>query len=75
MAEEFYLRVRTANNGPAINHSGSHESVDKALRAAEGAVLDRGEFVWIVDDAGNLMLPADQVRVRLNHPSPSLQNS
>jgi hypothetical protein len=64
MAEAFYLRARTAKDGPAINYAHPYKSVDEALREAE-KTLAAGEIVWIVDDAGNLVLPADQVRMRL----------
>jgi hypothetical protein len=35
-------------------------TVESALRAADAVLGNRAESVWIVDRAGNLILPADQ---------------
>ena len=44
----------------------SHRTVEAALRSA-AALLGKGaDSVWIVDRKGNLILPADQVRLRLS---------
>jgi len=73
MAEAFYLRGRTAKDGPAINFAHPYESVDEALREAEKTLAAVGDIVWIVDAAGNLVLPADQMRPRLQHRNASLR--
>jgi hypothetical protein len=45
------------------------KTIEEALDGA-GVLLGDGEpLAWIVDGDGNLVLPADQVRVRLNRPS------
>ena len=65
MAEAFYLRGRTAKDGRAVSDAHPYKSVDEALREAEKTLAAAGDIVWIVDEAGNLVLPADQVRMRL----------
>ncbi len=45
------------------------DSVDEALRGAHFMLGNGSESVWIVDNDGNLILPADQVRLRLSSPS------
>ena len=43
-----------------------YPTVESALRGAD-AILDKGaDSVWIVDREGTLILPADQVRLRLS---------
>ena len=39
---------------------------ESALHTADAILGNRAESVWIVDRDGNLILPADQVRVRLH---------
>ena len=47
-----------------------YPTVESTLRTAD-AILGKGaDSVWIVDREGNLILPADQVRLRLS-PRPS----
>jgi hypothetical protein len=75
LPEKFHLRGRAPNNGPAVCYSGSHRSVDEALNTAQNVISERGDTVWIVDEEGNLVLPHDQVRVRLNPRILSPQNS
>jgi hypothetical protein len=75
MAEAFYLRARTAKDGPAISYAHPYKSVDEALREAQKTVAAAGDIVWIVDEAGNLVLPADQVRQRLQHRNASLRRA
>ena len=66
MAETFYLRGRAAN-GPTVYYPHAYKSVDDALHEAERTMSEAGDIVWIVDGAENLVLPADQVRMRLRH--------
>jgi len=42
----------------------SHPTVEAALRCADAILGKRGDSVWIVDREGNLILPADEVRLR-----------
>jgi hypothetical protein len=75
MAEAFYLRGRTAKDGPAVSYAHPYKSVEEALREAEKTLAAAGDFVWIVDEAGNLVLPAEQVRLRLQHRNASLRRA
>jgi len=75
MADAFYLRGRAANHGPTISYAHPYKSVDEALREAEKTLAAAGDMVWIVDATGNLVLPADQVRMRLQHRSASLRRA
>jgi hypothetical protein len=75
MAEAFYLKARTAKDGPAVGYVHPYKSVDEALREAEKTLAAPGDIVWIVDEAGNLVLPADQVRLRLQHRNASLRSA
>ena len=44
----------------------SYPNIEAALRGAD-AILGKGaDSVWIEDREGNLILPADQVRLRLS---------
>ena len=74
MAQTFYLRGRAAN-GPTVHYSRAHKSVDDALQEAEKTLSAAGDIVWIVDGAENLVLPADQVRMRLQHRKDSLRRA
>jgi hypothetical protein len=42
-----------------------YPTVDAALRAADIILGNGADSVWILDHAGDLILPADQVRLRL----------
>ncbi len=75
MAEAFYLRSRAAKDEPAVSHAHPYKSVDEALREAEKTLAAAGDIVWIVDEAGNLVLPADQVRMRLQNRNASLRRA
>jgi hypothetical protein len=75
MVGTFYLRARTAKDGPAINYAHPYKSVDEALRGAEKTLAAAGDIVWIVDEAGSLVLPADQVRMRLQGRNASLRRA
>jgi hypothetical protein len=75
VAEAFYLRSRTAKDGPAVSYAHPYRSVDEALREAEKTLAAAGDIVWIVDEAGNLVLPADQVRMRLQDRNASLRRA
>jgi hypothetical protein len=75
MAEAFYLRGRTGKDGPAVSYAHPYKSVDEALHEAEKTLAAAGDIVWIVDEAGNLVLPAEQVRTRLQHRNASLRRA
>jgi hypothetical protein len=50
---------RTASSPPC-------ETIDEALRGANFMLGNGADSVWIVDGEGNLVLPPEQVRTRLN---------
>jgi hypothetical protein len=43
-----------------------YPTVEAALRAADVILAKNAELIWIEDRAGNIILPADQVRFRLS---------
>ncbi len=43
-----------------------YPTVEAALRAADIILAEDAELIWIEDREGNLILPADQVRLRLS---------
>lgn len=45
----------------------SRATMGEALREAKSLLSSGAAFVWIVDGEGNLILPADQVKARLDH--------
>jgi len=58
---------------PAINPGGKANSppcatIEEALRGANFMLGNGAASVWIVDGEGKLVLPADQVRSRLDWP-------
>lgn len=57
-----YLVKTQATHGRDVQYS----TVEGALRGARGLLGDGAPSVWIVDADGNLILPDDQVRARLN---------
>ena len=42
----------------------AYPTVEAALRTADAILGNRAKSVWIVDPQGNLILPADHVRLR-----------
>jgi hypothetical protein len=74
MAEAFYLRGRAAN-GPTVYYPHAYKSVEDALHEAEKTLSAASDIVWIVDRAENLVLPADQVRMRLQQRNGSLRRA
>jgi len=59
----------TSATRPSASVSGfAYPTVESALRTADAILGNRAEAAWIVDREGNLILPADQARLR---PSPS----
>jgi hypothetical protein len=62
MPEAYFLTAATRRKGSASEFG--CPTVESALRTADAILGNRAESVWIVDRAGNLILPADQVRLR-----------
>jgi hypothetical protein len=44
------------------------DTIDEALRGATFMLSNGAASAWIVDGRGNMILPADEVRQRLNSP-------
>lgn len=58
VATKFTQGVRTTN--------ARYATVEDALLSAKQLLCDGAPTACIIDDEGNLILPADQVRLRLN---------
>jgi len=68
MAEAFYLRSRAAKDGSAVSYAHPYDRAStRRFAKREKTLAAAGDIVWIVDEAGNLVLPADQVRLRLQY--------
>jgi len=62
--ETYFLTSATRQR--ATGSAFGYPTVEAALRAADVILGNGADSVWILDHAGNLILPADQVRVRLS---------
>jgi hypothetical protein len=60
--ETYFLTSATRRT--AIGSEFGYPTVEAALRAADGILAKDAELIWIEDREGNLILPADQVRLR-----------
>jgi hypothetical protein len=56
--------LTSATRQRATGSEFGYPTVESALRTADAILGNRAESVWIVDREGNLILPADQVRLR-----------
>ena len=63
MSTIYCVHAATSAGVPAMK--ASRATMDEALREAAFALSSGSAFVWIVDEEGNLILPPDQVKVRL----------
>ncbi len=59
--------VHAAKSGDTPAMKASRATMDEALREAKFLLSSGSAFVWIVDGVGNLILPADQVKARLDY--------
>jgi len=67
--------VTTKSAEGAKTSNARYTTIEGALDRAS-LLLGNGEHsVWIIDGAGNLVLPPDQVRLRLNLPSGSARRA
>ncbi len=69
MPTSFYLSEREAEGAATSADGIAHATIDAALKDAEARLQNGAEAISIVDRDGHLILPADQVRLRL-HPLP-----
>ena len=63
MSMIYFVHAATSEGIPAV--MASRATIGEALTEAEFELSGGAAFAWIVDEEGNLILPADQVRVRL----------
>jgi len=66
MTPSFRLRGQPSGRGSVVLYPGTYQTIEDALRGVGTKITAPGEIVWIEDGVGNLVLPADQVRARLN---------
>jgi hypothetical protein len=62
--ETYFLTSATRRS--ATGSEFGYPAVEAALRAADVIMAKDAELIWIEDREGNLILPADQVRLRLS---------
>ena len=64
MPKIYFVHAATDVGVPVVK--ASRATIDEAIREAEFELSGGAAFVWIVDDDGHLILPADQIKARLN---------
>ena len=62
--ETYFVTSATRRN--ACGSEFGYPTVEAALRAADLISGKNAELIWIEDREGNLILPADQVRIRVS---------
>jgi hypothetical protein len=65
MAWTYCVHAARSASRPAMK--ASRATIDEALRDAEAHLNGGAAFVWIVDGEGRLILPADQLKARLEY--------
>jgi hypothetical protein len=65
MSKIYFVHAATSV-GRVVVKAASHATIDEALGEAAVALSAGSAFAWIVDGEGNLVLPPDQVKVRLD---------
>ncbi len=73
MSTIYFVHAAPSVGIPAVK--ASRATIDEALREAEFELSGGAAFVWIVDGEGNPILPADQVKARLNQPARATHDS
>jgi hypothetical protein len=64
MSKIYFVHAATSVGVPTVK--ASRATIDGALREASFALSSGSAFVWIVDGEGHLILPADQLKARLD---------
>ncbi len=64
MSTVYVVHVATTAGIPAVK--ASRATMNEVLREAEFELSGGAAFAWIVDGEGRLILPADQVKARLD---------
>jgi len=67
MSKTYLVHATTGGGVPAVK--ASRATMGDALREAQFELSGGAASVWIVDREGNLTLPADQVKARLELPA------
>jgi hypothetical protein len=73
MPRYFYKTAEAFPGFPAS--SPPCATIDDALRGAKFMLGNGADSVWIIDEENNLVLPADQVRLRLDLPNPGASDN
>ena len=64
MSKIYFVHAATSVGVPVVK--ASRATIDEALREAEFELSGGAAFAWIVDGDSHLILPADQVKARLD---------
>ena len=72
MSTIYFVHAATSV-GRVVVRADSHATIYEALSEAASALGSGSAFVWIVDGGGNLILPPDQVRARLDQSARAAQ--
>ena len=62
--ETYFLSSATSRT--AVGSEFGYPTVEAALRAADVILAKNAELIWIEDREGNMVLPADQVKLRVS---------
>ena len=68
MSKIYFVHAATDVGVPVVK--ASRATIDEARREAEFKLSGGAAFVWIVDGDGHLILPADQIKARLDQANP-----
>ena len=63
MPTSYLVTTKSAHGAKTSN--ARYATVDDALRSAKVLLEGGAQSVWIINSSGDLILPADQVRLRL----------
>jgi hypothetical protein len=72
MSRIYFVHAATSAGIPVVK--ASRATIDEALREAEFELSGGAAFAWIVDGEGHLILPADQVKARLDRSANARQS-
>jgi hypothetical protein len=64
MSKIYFVHAAPEVGVPMV--TASRATIDEAIREAEFELSGGAAFVWIVDGDGRLILPADQIKARLD---------
>ena len=65
MPTSYLVTTKSAHGAKTSNKR--YATVDDALRSAKALLEDGVPSIWIINSSGDLILPADQVRLRLHN--------